>query len=100
MPNEVRLFSKCSSRSDIVFTFGLVLLTAGLALLSTPAALIVPGALLVWLAIPPVRIFGIGADELSRAAPIAVAAGDVRAVGQLLVRRRRTEDARIDGMSV
>lgn len=37
-----------------VFLFGLALLASGLAVLSTAAALIVPGAILVWLAIPPV----------------------------------------------
>jgi hypothetical protein len=36
-----------------VFLFGLALLASGLATLSTAAALIVPGAILVWLAIPP-----------------------------------------------
>jgi fucose permease len=36
-----------------VFLCGLLLLASGLAILSTAAALIVPGALLVWLAIPP-----------------------------------------------
>lgn len=38
---------------EIVFALGLALVTTGLALVSLPAALIVPGILLVWLAIPP-----------------------------------------------
>lgn len=37
----------------LVFVFGLLLLARGLALLSTAAAFIVPGAIIVWLAIPP-----------------------------------------------
>jgi hypothetical protein len=35
------------------FSSGWLLLASGLAILSTAAALIVPGAILVWLAIPP-----------------------------------------------
>jgi hypothetical protein len=38
---------------ELVFTLGLVLMSGGLSLVCVPAALIVPGALLVWLAIPP-----------------------------------------------
>lgn len=38
---------------ELVFVFGLVLVSSGLALVSVPAALIAPGAVLVWLAIPP-----------------------------------------------
>ena len=38
---------------EIVFAIGLALLGGGLALVSIALALIVTGALLVWLAIPP-----------------------------------------------
>lgn len=38
---------------ELIFTLGLLLVTAGLALVSLPAALIVPGAVFMWLAIPP-----------------------------------------------
>lgn len=38
---------------ELVFGAGLVLMSSGLALVSIPAALIVPGAILTWLAIPP-----------------------------------------------
>lgn len=44
----------CSENArELVFAFGLVLLSSGLALVSVPAALIAPGAVLIWLAIPP-----------------------------------------------
>lgn len=39
---------------EIVFAAGLVLMSSGLALVCVPAALIVPGAILTWLAIPAV----------------------------------------------
>lgn len=42
-----------SNVREIVFCAGLVLLSGGLALVSWAAALAVPGAVLVWLAIPP-----------------------------------------------
>jgi hypothetical protein len=45
-------FSMANVR-ELVFLVGLALLAGGLALVSIPAALIVPGSLLVWLAIPP-----------------------------------------------
>lgn len=35
---------------ELLFVFGLVLLTGGCALVSFPAALIVPGVALIWLA--------------------------------------------------
>jgi hypothetical protein len=38
---------------ELVFCVGLGLVAGGLALVSIPAALIVPGVVLVWLAIPP-----------------------------------------------
>ncbi len=37
---------------ELIFLAGLLLVCSGLALVSVPAALIVPGAVLVWLAIP------------------------------------------------
>jgi hypothetical protein len=37
----------------VVFLIGLVLLASGLALVSTAAALIAPGLILMWLALPP-----------------------------------------------
>lgn len=40
---------------EAIFFIGLLLIGAGLAMVYVPAALIVPGAVLVWLAIPPVR---------------------------------------------
>jgi hypothetical protein len=40
---------------ETIFAAGLLLLSGGVALWSVPAALIVSGALLVWLAIPPSR---------------------------------------------
>lgn len=49
---RVRTFLTANVR-EIVFAIGLALMTGGLALVSVPAALIVPGVLLVWLAIPP-----------------------------------------------
>jgi hypothetical protein len=41
-----------SSARELVFLAGLVLLSAGAGQVYAPAALIVPGAILVWLAIP------------------------------------------------
>lgn len=40
---------------EVIFAAGLLQLAGGVALWSVPAALIVSGGLLVWLAIPPVR---------------------------------------------
>lgn len=40
---------------ELVFLIGLVLLAGGLLLVYAPAALIVPGTILVWLSIPPSR---------------------------------------------
>lgn len=44
----------CSENArELVFGLGLLLLSSGLALISRAAALAVPGAILVWMAIPP-----------------------------------------------
>lgn len=42
-----------ANQRELVFAVGLGLIAYGLSLVSTPAAFIVPGAILVWLAIPP-----------------------------------------------
>lgn len=42
-----------SSARELVFLAGLLLIAGGLALVYLPAALIVPGTILTWLAIPP-----------------------------------------------
>lgn len=38
---------------ELVFAVGLALIAYGLSLVSTAAACIVPGTILVWLAVPP-----------------------------------------------
>jgi hypothetical protein len=38
---------------ELVFAAGLALIAYGLSLVSAPAACIVPGGILIWLAIPP-----------------------------------------------
>lgn len=38
---------------EVIFLVGLSLIAGGLALVFVPVALIVPGSILVWLAIPP-----------------------------------------------
>lgn len=59
MPHVARWFSEIAAPvvaanvRELVFALGLVLLAAGAALVYPPAGLIVPGAILVWLAIPP-----------------------------------------------
>lgn len=40
---------------EVIFAVGLLQLAGGVAFWSVPAALIVSGSLLVWLAIPPTR---------------------------------------------
>jgi hypothetical protein len=42
-----------SSARELVFFAGLLLLAGGFGLVYLPAAFIVPGAILTWLAIPP-----------------------------------------------
>jgi hypothetical protein len=51
MSKRALLFLSAYAR-DLVFLTGMLCLSGGLAMISLPAALIVPGALLVWLAIP------------------------------------------------
>lgn len=38
--------------NDLVMLIGLGLVSAGLSLVSVPAALVVPGLILIWLALP------------------------------------------------
>lgn len=51
MPRVAHWFSE--NARELVFLAGLVLTGSGLALVSAAAALVVPGLILMWLAIPP-----------------------------------------------
>lgn len=51
MPHVARWCSE--NARELIFTLGLLLLAGGLACVYTPAAFIVAGLILVWLAIPP-----------------------------------------------
>ena len=44
-----------ASVRELVLVVGLLLLSTGLAQIYRPAAFIVPGAILIWLAIPPAQ---------------------------------------------
>jgi hypothetical protein len=53
MRHAARYLSETVELRDVVMATGLALVAYGLSLISTPAAFIVPGVILVWLAIPP-----------------------------------------------
>jgi hypothetical protein len=51
---EVSSAALRANAREIVFVSGLLLTSYGLSLVSQAAAFIVPGSILIWLAIPPV----------------------------------------------
>jgi hypothetical protein len=55
MRHAARYLSEAAAMNsrELVFAAGLALVAYGLSLVSTAAAFIIPGAVLVWLAIPP-----------------------------------------------
>lgn len=55
MKRVARYLSEAATANtrELVFVFGMGLVSYGLSTLSIAAACIVPGAILVWLAIPP-----------------------------------------------
>jgi hypothetical protein len=46
------LFAIAGNPREVIFGLGMLLLSYGLWLVSVPAALITPGLILIWLAIP------------------------------------------------